>query len=131
MSRQEMQPVIEKTGATFTDVATQQTELFEGRETDIMGCFRSLAKEIGAADQPMMVSMLKTAPRHLELQMPGTIRWMQKIQPHLVMFCPFMNPEVGWAWMGSMLGMLRDAETMQAIPDCGKKCLIFEKLQNR
>eukprot|EP00434_Breviolum_minutum_P013771 symbB.v1.2.012147.t1/scaffold829.1/size159244/17 len=97
MSRQEMQPVIEKTGATFIDVATQQTELFEGRETDIMGCFRSLAKEIGAADQPMMVSMLKTAPRHLELQMPGTIRWMQKIQPHLVMFCPFMNPEAVYA----------------------------------
>ena len=100
MSRQEMQPMIEKTGATFTDVAMQQTELFEGRETDIMGCFRSLAKELDAADQPMMVSMLKTAPRHLELQMPGTIRWMQKIQPHVVLFCPFMNPEVGWALMG-------------------------------
>lgn len=94
MSRKEMEPLIQGTGASFTDVATQQTELFEGRETDIMGCFRSLAQEMGnPTDAPMMVSMMRTAPRHMELQMPGTIRWMQKIQPHVVLFCPFMNAE--------------------------------------
>ena len=63
------------------------------QETDIMGCFRGVAQEMGCADEAMMVSMLKTAPRHLELQMPGTIRWLQKIQPQLVLFCPFMNGE--------------------------------------
>ena len=58
-----------------------------------MGCFRTVAQEMGCADGAMMVSMLKTAPRHLELQMPGTIRWLRKIQPQLVLFCPFMNGE--------------------------------------
>lgn len=33
MSRKEMEPVIQGTGASFTDVASQQTELYEGRET--------------------------------------------------------------------------------------------------
>ena len=73
-----------------------RTELYEGRETDIMGCFRSVAQELGSDGEPMMVGMLKTAPRHLELQMPGTVRWMQQLQPHVVLFCPFMNVEVGW-----------------------------------
>jgi len=97
MSRKEMEPVIQGTGASFTDVASQQTELYEGRETDIMGCFRGVAQEMGCADEAMMVSLLKTAPRHLELQMPGTIRWLQKIQPQLVLFCPFMNGEALFA----------------------------------
>lgn len=97
MSRKEMEPLILGTGASFTDVASQQTELYEGRETDIMGCFRTVAQEMGCADGAMMVSMLKTAPRHLELQMPGTIRWLRKIQPQLVLFCPFMNGEALFA----------------------------------
>lgn len=33
MSRKEMEPLIRSTGASFTDVASQQTELYEGRET--------------------------------------------------------------------------------------------------
>jgi len=33
MSRKEMETVIQGTGASFTDVASQQTELYEGRET--------------------------------------------------------------------------------------------------
>ena len=33
MSRKEMEPLILGTGASFTDVASQQTELYEGRET--------------------------------------------------------------------------------------------------
>eukprot|EP00438_Fugacium_kawagutii_P010905 Skav211516 [mRNA] locus=scaffold352:218712:220423:+ [translate_table: standard] len=118
MSRKEMEPLIQQTGASFTDVATQQTELYEGRETDIMGCFRSLSQEMGnPTDAPMLVGLLRTAPRHMELQMPGTIRWMQKIQPHAVYAAKYLQiPAVGlwtFAGPGSMVPLV-DSFLMQS-----------------
>ncbi|CAK9091156.1 unnamed protein product [Durusdinium trenchii] len=97
LSRDEMRPMIEKTGASFSSMASEQSELYDGREQDIMGCFRALAQELEVAEEPMMVSLLKTAPYHLELQLPGTIRWMQRVRPDVVLFCPFMNPEAVYA----------------------------------
>lgn len=127
LCRTEMREVIERTGASFWAVEDEQLELYEGREKDIMGCFRAVAMELGTTEEPMMVSLLKTAPRHLELQMPGTIRWMQRLNVEVVMFCPFMNPEAALAakyleipsvglWTfagpGSMLGIV-DSFLMQ------------------
>ena len=46
------------------------------------------------------------SPIHLELQMPGTIRWLQRLQPDAVLFCPMMirGPQVETATvtLGSM-----------------------------
>ena len=39
----------------------------------------------------MMVGFSTISPIHLELQLPGTIRWLQRLQPHVVLFCPMMN----------------------------------------
>ena len=39
----------------------------------------------------MMVGISTISPIHLELQLPGTIRWLQRLQPHVVLFCPMMT----------------------------------------
>ena len=37
------------------------------------------------------VGFMKVAPMSLELQLPGCIRWMQKINPSAVVYCPLLN----------------------------------------
>ncbi|CAJ1399483.1 unnamed protein product [Effrenium voratum] len=151
LSRPEMRAKIEQTGASFSDTTEEMPELFAGRETDIMGAMRALGTELGIVDAPMMVGMLSLGPIHLELQMPGAIRWMQRVKPQLVLFCPFMNPEAVYAarylqipavglWTfagpGSMIGMtdmflmqtglepaviLEEVEAFQPTLDCRRR----------
>jgi len=97
LSREAVRAAIEKTGASFTDAAEEQVELYENREQDIMGAFRTVAREYGMEDAPMMVGFSTISPIHLELQLPGTIRWLQRLQPHVVLFCPMMNAEAVYA----------------------------------
>ncbi|CAE7728835.1 ydhE [Symbiodinium sp. CCMP2456] len=97
LSREAVRAAIEKTGASFTDAAEEQVELYENREQDIMGAFRTVAREHGMEDAPMMVGITTISPIHLELQLPGTIRWLQRLQPHVVLFCPMMNAEAVYA----------------------------------
>ncbi|CAE7800485.1 ATG26 [Symbiodinium necroappetens] len=97
LSREAVRAAIEKTGASFTDAAEEQVELYENREQDIMGAFRTVAREHGMEDAPMMVGISTISPIHLELQLPGTIRWLQRLQPHVVLFCPMMNAEAVYA----------------------------------
>lgn len=40
-------------GASFSSMASEQSELYDGREQDIMGCFRALAQELEVAEEPM------------------------------------------------------------------------------
>ena len=56
-----------------------------------MGCTKALKEELGASNDPMLVSFMKVGPRSLELQLPGCIRWLQKLQPSVVVYCPMMN----------------------------------------
>lgn len=41
------------------------------------------------------VGWMKVAPWTLELQLPGCIRWLQKIDPSTVVYCPLLNQERG------------------------------------
>eukprot|EP00435_Cladocopium_sp_Y103_P020692 s2585_g5.t1 len=88
LSREQMRAAIEDawadTGATFWNELEEETELYDGREQDLMGATSSLKKELGIESDPMIVGFMKVAPMSLELQLPGCIRWMQKINPSAV-----------------------------------------------
>ncbi|CAK9029219.1 unnamed protein product, partial [Durusdinium trenchii] len=44
-----------------------------------------------------MVGFMKVGPKSLELQLPGCIRWLQKINPSAVVYCPMLNQDAGYA----------------------------------
>ena len=39
-------------------------------------------------EEPMMYAMMKLMAIQMELQLPGLMRWLQKIQADAVVYCP-------------------------------------------
>ena len=97
LSREQMRPAIEDTGATYWSEIEEEHELYHGREVDLMGAMLALKKEAGAESDPLMVGFMKVGPKSLELQLPGCIRWLQKINPSAVVYCPMLNQDAGYA----------------------------------
>ena len=97
LSREQMRPAIEDTGATYWSEMEEEHELYDGRPADLMGCMAALKKEIGAEDDPLMVGYMKVGAWSLSMQLPGCIRWLQKIKPSAVVYCPMLNQDAGFA----------------------------------
>lgn len=96
LAREQMRAAIEDTGATFWNELEEETELYDGREGDLLAATSHLKKELGIESDPMVVGYMKTAPMSLELQLPGCIRWMRKINPSAVVYCPLLNQDAGY-----------------------------------
>lgn len=62
-----------------------------------MAATTHLKKELGVESDPMVVGFMKTAPMSLELQLPGCMRWMQRINPSAVVYCPLLNQDAGYS----------------------------------
>ncbi|CAE7204461.1 ydhE, partial [Symbiodinium pilosum] len=91
LSREQMRHAIEDTGAHFSSELEECTELYEGRNPDLFGATEALKTELELEEDAMMVSWVKLAPISLELGLPGALRWMQRVQPHILLFCPMLN----------------------------------------
>lgn len=93
MCRESMRAAIEDTGAKFYLDSDHQPELYSGREPDNFGALQSLQKEHAIEDDGLMVAHAKLSNVELELQLPGMLRFLQELRPHVVIFCPMCNRE--------------------------------------
>jgi len=105
LSREQMRAPIEDTGAHFTNELEECPELYEGRKEDLFGATEALKLEHGLEEDPMMLSWVKLAPISLELGLPGVLRWMQRLQPQVLVFCPMLNRDAFFA--AKILGIPR------------------------
>ena len=62
-----------------------------------MGANEALKAEYGLEEDPMILTWIKLAPIALELALPGVLRWMQRLQPHVLVFCPMLNRDAYFA----------------------------------
>jgi len=89
--REQMREAIEDTGSVFHDEIVNLPEMYVGREPDVMGAMGSVATEFGLQDDSMVAKMVKLKPVLVEFMAPGTIRFLQKLQPDVVVCCPLAN----------------------------------------
>ena len=93
LCREPMREAIEGCGASFSSAVDEETELYDGREQDFFGCLEALKTEHGLQEEPMLYAMMKLMPIQMELQLPGLLRWLQKIRADAVVYCPLVSRE--------------------------------------
>ncbi|CAE7836391.1 yojK [Symbiodinium sp. CCMP2592] len=97
LCREQMREAIEDTGAEFSNEVSECPELYEGRVPEMFGANASLKQEYNLEDDSMMTAYFKLLPISLELQLPGVLRWMRRVRPHLTVFCPLISKEAFYA----------------------------------
>ncbi|CAJ1394198.1 unnamed protein product [Effrenium voratum] len=97
LCREPMREAIEGCGASFSSAVDEETELYDGREQDFFGCLEALKTEHGLQEEPMLYAMMKLMPIQMELQLPGLLRWLQKIRADAVVYCPLVSREAAYA----------------------------------
>lgn len=95
--RNQMREAIEHTGARFHDEIQNCTEMYDGREPSLFNALESLKKEFGLEDDAMLVSYKKLGPIIMELMVPGTLRFLQRVNADVVVCCPLMNKDAVYA----------------------------------
>jgi len=97
LCREPMREAIEGCGASYSSAVEEETELYESREEDFFGCMETLKAEYGLQEEPMMYAMMKLMAIQMELQLPGLMRWLQKIRADAVVYCPLASVEAAYA----------------------------------
>jgi UDP:flavonoid glycosyltransferase YjiC (YdhE family) len=92
-----MRGKIEGTGAVFHSAVECEPELFQGRGTDFIGMVLSLAEEFEGVGQSTVARLWQLQPIMVELQLPGLLRLLRKLEPQAIVFCPLSSPEAGVA----------------------------------
>jgi len=94
---EQMCAAIQGTGATFHSERDVEPEMFEGQPLDVMEMFVELQREHGIENEPFLQAMLKLKSIQLERRLPGLIRFLQKLKPAAVVYCPLSSIEAAWA----------------------------------
>jgi len=97
LCREQMREAIEDTGARFHTDIENQPEMYEGREPSLWGALEDIKKEYGMEGESFVTSIFKLREIMLEMMLPGTIRWLQRIRADTVVYCPMMNLEAAYA----------------------------------
>merc|ERR1719464_966245 len=92
-----MREAIEDTGATFHCEIQCKPELYQGRDPDISGALTSLVGEFGLQAENPMLAKFKLMGVQMELAFPGTLRWLRKLRPSAVVYCPMMTQDAAYA----------------------------------
>mmetsp|Transcript_71731 Transcript_71731/g.222461 ORF Transcript_71731/g.222461 Transcript_71731/m.222461 type:complete len:547 (+) Transcript_71731:120-1760(+) len=97
LCREQMREAIEDTGSAFHSDVEWETELYTGREPDIFGAMECLRAEHGLDKESMFLGALKLMTTQAELMLPGVLRFLRKVAPNAIVFCPLMNLEAALA----------------------------------
>ena len=93
LCREQMREAIEDTGAVFHSDIEAQPELFVGRDPSMYGALGSLQEEHGMKGESLSNARLKLRELAVELMLPGTLRWLHKIQAQAVLCDPLISLE--------------------------------------
>ncbi|CAE7665516.1 yojK [Symbiodinium sp. CCMP2456] len=93
LCREQMREAIEDTGAVFHSDIDTQPELYAGRDPSMWGALGSLQEEYGMKGESLSQARLKLRELAVELMLPGTLRWLEKIKAQAVLCDPLINLE--------------------------------------
>ena len=93
LCREQMREAIEDTGAVFHSDIETQPELYAGRAPSMWGALGSLQEEHGMKGESLSQARLKLRELAVELMLPGTLRWLEKIKAQAVLCDPLINLE--------------------------------------
>jgi len=96
LCREQMREAIEDTGSAFHSDVEWETELYDGREPDILGAMECLKAQHGL-DKGKILGSLKLMTVQVELMLPGVLRFLRKVAPNAIVFCPLLNAEAALA----------------------------------
>jgi len=105
LCREQMRAAIQDTGATFHSDVEHEPELYNGREPGLIGAMEDFKKEHGMEGASIMVALAKLREPMVELMLPGVLRWLRRLEPSAVLFCPMLNHEAAIA--AKILGIPR------------------------
>mmetsp|Transcript_126955 Transcript_126955/g.179119 ORF Transcript_126955/g.179119 Transcript_126955/m.179119 type:complete len:515 (-) Transcript_126955:227-1771(-) len=93
LCREQMREAIEDTGAVFHSDIETQPELYTGRDPSMWGALGSLQEEYGMKGETLSQGRLKLRELAVELMLPGTLRWLEKIKAQAVLCDPLISLE--------------------------------------
>ena len=93
LCREQMREAIEDTGAVFHSGIETQPELYAGRDPSMWGALGSLQEEYGMKGESFSQARLKMRELAAELMLPGTLRWLKKINAQAMLCDPLINLE--------------------------------------
>lgn len=96
LSFDQFQKAIEDTGSKFHSAVHRQPEMYEGKVATMFG-FDMLAAEFGVECEDFLLQFQKLEPIMWQRLLPGLLRWLDELKPHLVLYCPMMNQEAAFA----------------------------------
>lgn len=96
LARPQLRAAIEDTGATFHAEIEEEPELYEGRQPSRYA-LTMLQPEYHLQQEPLLLASAKLRELVLELQLPGVLRWLRRINGTTVVYCPMMCREAAWA----------------------------------
>ena len=110
LCREQMREAIEDTGAVFHSDIETQPELYAGRDPSMWGALGSLQEEYGMKGESFSQARLKMRELAAELMLPGTLRWLKKINAQAMLCDPLTvagpgGQEVAWGGVLKALGM--------------------------
>jgi len=88
---------IESTGAVFHSEVEQKPELYEGRDASFGPMMLMSEYPELASDNPILAVLKLNGALMMELQLPGELRWLQKVKPDVIFYNPELTSEAGTA----------------------------------
>eukprot|EP00933_Yihiella_yeosuensis_P068420 TRINITY_DN7400_c1_g1_i1.p1 TRINITY_DN7400_c1_g1~~TRINITY_DN7400_c1_g1_i1.p1 ORF type:complete len:574 (-),score=104.78 TRINITY_DN7400_c1_g1_i1:518-2170(-) len=89
---EQMREAIEDTGAIYHSEIDILPEIFnEQRGFDLVKAFTAVVEEY-LGDVPLLLGLQELKPVLMELQIPGTMRFMKSLRPSCVVYCPICCP---------------------------------------
>mmetsp|Transcript_19751 Transcript_19751/g.54368 ORF Transcript_19751/g.54368 Transcript_19751/m.54368 type:complete len:556 (+) Transcript_19751:54-1721(+) len=93
---EQMREAIEDTGAVFHSAVDHEAELYQGRKPDMFGAGEALKRQFKLEEgRPLGFVMVRNVMN--ELQLPGLLRFLRKVKPTVVVYCPVLNREAALA----------------------------------
>mmetsp|Transcript_95355 Transcript_95355/g.278811 ORF Transcript_95355/g.278811 Transcript_95355/m.278811 type:complete len:532 (-) Transcript_95355:222-1817(-) len=89
----QFQDAICDTGAVFHDATTVESELYATRTPGALGAYEALEEEFGLSGRGYYCVQSLLANVHLELQLPGILRFLEAVKPNAVVYSPTINRE--------------------------------------
>lgn len=94
---EQMRPAIEATGATYHSEKELEPEFFNGRGDDVMTSLTTMQEEYGLKHEPFLISMMLLRYTIYEQQLPGLLRFLRKLKPQSVVYCPISSAQAAWS----------------------------------